>query len=252
LSNPPQLGNHILSFTETTSTNDLAKKMLQHNTLPDGAVLIAHYQTHGKGQHGKSWLSKPGLNLLCTFVIPAYYLAIDKQVYVNMAISLSVQQAIASFCRRQSVAIKWPNDVLVDGKKIAGILIENIVQGDSWKHCIAGIGVNVLQTNFDLENATSIKLETAIEHSIMEVLQALTSTLNHNLLIVQQTDCTQLHQSYLNVLHNIGQPIRLIAAETLLDHAILKSVDTLGRLVVDHAGITKTYSHAQARIAIDH
>lgn len=239
-----------MAYTKTTSTNDLAKQLLQQRALPEGCVITARYQSAGKGQHGKVWQSDVGMNLLCSFVIPQEMLAIEKQVYVNMAVSMAVWNTVSHFCNMHQVTIKWPNDVYVGNKKVAGILIENILQGDNWKYCIAGIGINVKQESFEQINATSISIEINATILVDEVLKKLSGYMNQYVQQVVDTDCAKLHLDYLSQLYKIGEKIMLIADETATPRAAtLVGVDRLGKIVVNENGRELSYSHSQVRIA---
>jgi BirA family biotin operon repressor/biotin-[acetyl-CoA-carboxylase] ligase len=250
LSNTPKLGNTVLAYTETTSTNDLVKQLIQQHILPDGCVVTARYQTAGKGQQGRIWQSDIGMNLLCSFVIPQQMLALDKQVYVNMAVSMAVWKTVNSFCNSAAVKIKWPNDIYVGDKKVAGILIENILQGDNWKYCIAGIGINVRQRAFEQINATSILLESEEDCSIEEVLKKLIEHMNYYLQITINSDCADLHLRYLDNLYKKGERIMLVADEFEdARPATLVGVDQHGKILVNENGTEQSYSHAQVRIA---
>ena len=115
--------------------------------LPIGDVVVADEQTAGQGRHGHSWYSAPGLGLYCSIVL-------EPAPLLTLALGLATAEAIAIPCD-----LRWPNDVLIGGKKVAGILVQ-LVEGKA----IAGIGINLNHTEFppDLE-ATSLKLVTGGE-----------------------------------------------------------------------------------------
>lgn len=250
MSNTPKLGNTILAYTQTTSTNELAKHLIQQQILPTGSVITARFQSAGKGQHGKVWDSDDGMNLLCSYVIPQMFLAIENQVYLNMAVSMAVCSTIKHFCSEHVVKIKWPNDVYVNNKKAAGILIENIVQGDNWKYCIAGIGINVHQKSFEQLNATSITLENNTDITVEDVLKKLSEYMNTYVELVANSDCATLHLEYQKNLYKIGESVTLIADEAASPRsATLVGVDRYGKLVVNENGHEQSYSHAEVRIA---
>ncbi|MBZ5618761.1 MAG: biotin--[acetyl-CoA-carboxylase] ligase [Acidobacteriia bacterium] len=131
--------------------------------LPIGTVVIAGEQTAGQGRHGHSWHSEEGSGIYCSLVL-------EPAPVLTLALGLATAEAIA---RATSLAcdLRWPNDVMLGGKKVAGILVQ-LVDGKA----IAGIGINVNQTAFPAElasEATSLKLHTGQEACVTEILLAL-------------------------------------------------------------------------------
>ena len=117
-------------------------------------VVVAEYQTAGKGCGSNSWESERGKNLLFSaFIHPKDFQA-KNQFIITQLVSVSLCRAVERFVNRP-VEIKWPNDIYVGDKKICGVLIENRLQGHMVKDTIIGVGLNVNQTEFksDPENA---------------------------------------------------------------------------------------------------
>ena len=155
----------------THSTNSLMKEMLAKGEWPKGErFLYAGYQTAGRGQTGNSWESEEGKNLLCSILLPP-----DKNLhFLNIAVSVAVYRTIRELGIRE-LAIKWPNDIYWQDKKIAGILVENAIIGNEVKYSIAGIGLNINQTDFrsDAPNPVSLKQITGKEYDIAALMQRL-------------------------------------------------------------------------------
>ena len=160
----------------THSTSTLLKELLAKGEWPEGeSFLYAGYQTAGRGQTGNSWESEEGKNLLCSILLPP-----DKNLYfLNIAVGVALVRVIG-----EAFTIKWPNDIYYEDKKIAGILIENAIIGNEIKYSIAGIGLNVNQTDFhsDAPNPISLKqiygTEFAIDQLMNQVLEAVHKVLN--------------------------------------------------------------------------
>lgn len=160
----------------THSTSTLLKELLAKGEWPEGeSFLYAGYQTAGRGQTGNSWESEEGKNLLCSILLPP-----DKNLYfLNIAVGVALLRVIG-----EAFTIKWPNDIYYEDKKIAGILIENAIIGNEIKYSIAGIGLNVNQTEFhsDAPNPISLKqiygTEFAIDQLMNQVLEAVHKVLN--------------------------------------------------------------------------
>jgi BirA family biotin operon repressor/biotin-[acetyl-CoA-carboxylase] ligase len=151
-------GKEIIHLSNIDSTNNFAAKLLSENLCQNGAVIMADVQTQGKGQRGNIWLSESGKNLLSSFVFKPDNLSVENQIALTWATSLSLLKTLRKF--NIEALIKWPNDILVGGKKIAGILIENQLQGTRISCSIIGIGLNINQNFFKDLNATSVLLET--------------------------------------------------------------------------------------------
>lgn len=164
--------NNIIVFEELTSTNDYLKELLSKvKPLAPYTVIMAKNQTAGKGQRGNQWNSNANQNLTASFLISPEKLEISNQFSLTVLASLAVYDTLKTFCT-QDIAIKWPNDILINNKKVAGILIENKISGNQIKHSVVGIGINVYQQDFPLEikhKTTSLSLE--IENLDIEILQ---------------------------------------------------------------------------------
>lgn len=151
----------------TNSTNTLLKEMLAKGEWPNGErFLYAGYQTAGRGQTGNGWESEEGKNLLCSILLPP-----RKNLFeMNVAVSVAVRRIVG-----EDFTIKWPNDIYWKDKKVAGTLIENAIVGSEVKYSIAGIGLNVNQTEFqsDAPNPISLKQITGKEYNIDELMKKL-------------------------------------------------------------------------------
>lgn len=171
---PNPFGRTVLHEPQTESTNTLAKH-LPESEVTHGMVVIADHQTAGRGQYQRSWLSAPAQNLTFSVVLTpgrASGVALLKQVA-----ALAVTDALARIPLRD-VRIKWPNDVLVENKKIAGILVEAVFKGAALARVVVGIGLNVHQTEFPEDVrylATSLALASTARFSREDVLAAVMS-----------------------------------------------------------------------------
>ena len=158
----------IFKFKSVTSTNDVALNLIQEEKKETGCV-YADNQTKGRGTHGRKWVSDEG-NLFGTLFFPLKnnYPAFNEFSTINPVILSSI---IENYCEKKSISFKWPNDVLVNGKKICGILQEIITSNDK-KFLIIGIGINIIShPNINSEyQATNIFLESKIKPSIREIM----------------------------------------------------------------------------------
>jgi len=154
------IGSNIIEHEKVSSTNSVAAALCREGDLPEGTVITAKWQERGRGQQGNKWESEPGKNLLFSIILYPTSIKAWDQFYILKVIALGVYDAISAFTK--DVKIKWPNDIYVKDDKIAGILIENSVMGNSLKNSIAGIGINVNQEVFfsDAPNPVSLRMVT--------------------------------------------------------------------------------------------
>ena len=148
----------------THSTNTLLKELLAKGEWPEGErYLYTGFQTAGRGQTGNGWESEEGKNLLCSILLPP-----RKNLFeMNVLVSVVVHRFLGD-----EYTIKWPNDIYWQDKKVAGILIENAIIGNEVKYSIAGIGLNVNQTEWksDAPNPVSLKQITRINYDLEELM----------------------------------------------------------------------------------
>lgn len=141
-------------------------------TAPHGLTVAAHTQTRGRGQRGNTWEAQPGMNLTFSMLALPQGVAPREQFLVSMAVSRALVQILRPMLPGQCVSIKWPNDIYVADGKLAGILIENTLQGMALTRCIIGVGLNVNQRVFtgDAPNPVSLWGLTGIEHALAPLL----------------------------------------------------------------------------------
>ncbi len=152
-------GTPLLEFPELHSTNKTAAELVAAGKAGHGAVILAHAQTAGRGQQGRVWRSVAGVDLALSIITQPVGLRADAQFGLAKVAALAVHDTVRDLAGAEP-SIKWPNDVLVEGRKAAGILIENELAGDKVSLSIIGIGLNVNSTSFAEELvATSLALE---------------------------------------------------------------------------------------------
>lgn len=155
------VGRRLVYRPETESTMDDARRMLERFRLSTGAVVLAESQSAGRGRDGRSWLSVPDVSLLFTLVLMTK--TREEQRHLAYVTPLATALAIEEVAGLQDVQLKWPNDVLIDSKKVAGILIESTETNEGEPVALIGVGINV---NMD----TSLYSEIGgIATSLMEV-----------------------------------------------------------------------------------
>jgi BirA family biotin operon repressor/biotin-[acetyl-CoA-carboxylase] ligase len=159
-------------FETLNSTNDLAKELAAQGA-PEGTVVVAEAQTGGRGRLGREWDSPPGVGLYVSLVLRPMLPPLELP-----QITLTTAVAVVRAVRRVvgvTPGIKWPNDLLLNGKKLGGILTEMETESDRIRHVVVGLGLNVNNTGFSpglAATATSLTLATGGAYSRVKLLKA--------------------------------------------------------------------------------
>jgi len=171
-------GKNYIELDSVDSTNNYAANLINTTKVPDGTVIMAHYQHSGRGQMGNEWLSNPGENLMCSIIYRTNQLAATESFVISKIAAIAVKETVEEITNQHTL-IKWPNDIYIEQKKVSGMLIENQWQGNQLT-TIIGIGININQTEFDQElRATSCSLVSGKTHQIDTVLKTLVQNLEH-------------------------------------------------------------------------
>jgi len=154
-------GSNIIRLDETDSTNSYASQHIKQQPFEEGLIIITDHQTLGKGQAGNKWESEKGKNLTFSVILTPVFLPVEDQFLISKIASLAVL-SVLRYMQVDNISIKWPNDIYVADRKIAGILIENAVKGNVFETSIIGTGININQTKFseEIANPTSLKMIT--------------------------------------------------------------------------------------------
>ncbi len=188
--------NNILVLPTIDSTNDYAMNLINNGKAQHGMIINALDQTNGKGQRGNDWQSRPNENITCSIVLEHGASELECQFILGMATALGVLDTVNHFMPACNNCIKWPNDILVNKKKIGGVLIENIVRGSAWTHSVVGIGLNVNTPYFNasLPFATSFLIETLQKFDLQQVLKVMWQKLTHYYILTNNHEGQVLEQ----------------------------------------------------------
>ena len=199
------IGSVIRHYEKVSSTNDLASVMLRSDKPAEGTVITAAFQEGGRGQKGNSWESEPGKNLLMSVILYPLMIMPEEQFVISQMVSLAVYDLIRT--ETPHVRIKWPNDIYVRDDKIAGILIEHSIMGNAISSTVAGIGLNVNQTEFGstLPNPVSLVQVTGREYDLSAVTRELISLLDIRYAGVISGRTDELADAYHKSLYRCGE-----------------------------------------------
>lgn len=160
----------IIHLAETQSTNSSLKELVFQEKLMEGTILSTDFQTAGRGQRGNGWESEQGKNLTFSMVLYPTSIAVHEQFILSQVVSLGIKKALDKYT--DGIAIKWPNDIYWNKKKICGILIENALSENGFLHSIIGIGLNINQEHFrsDAHNPISLTQITGKNYPLDTIL----------------------------------------------------------------------------------
>jgi BirA family biotin operon repressor/biotin-[acetyl-CoA-carboxylase] ligase len=176
------LGNQILWLNQVDSTNDFALNLISSNLPESGTVVATTNQLKGRGQRGNNWSVNANENVCFSIILTKLSIDVSQQFIMNMAVAVGLRNFIAAELKSENVSIKWPNDILVNGDKIAGILIENTLTGATINNLIVGIGMNINQVDFNSEGynrkPTSFAMHTQKKYDVKLMLDILLPHIN--------------------------------------------------------------------------
>jgi len=161
----------IIRLEETSSTNNCLRELLLKKTPLECSIVIADFQTAGKGQAGNVWESEAGKNLTFSIILYPDCIPANRAFLISQIAALSVQRTLSEYI--SDVSVKWPNDVYWKDRKICGMLIENDLSGNTIRQSIIGIGININQKDFsgDAPNPVSLMQITGFAYDREEILQ---------------------------------------------------------------------------------
>ena len=221
--------------------------LVHRDLLPDGQgeaqhgmAVFAHEQTAGKGQRGKNWVSQKDLNLALSILLNPYPLSVPDQFKLSVCIAVSAWDLFSKYADDET-KIKWPNDIYWRDRKAGGILIENVIQSSqsavgSWQWSVAGIGININQTDFDpsLPNPVSLKQITGKIHEPIELAKELCSFIEKNYQALIAGNFMSLFNKYQTHLYKKDENIKLKKGTRVFETTI-KGVSKTGQLVTQHS-----------------
>ncbi len=175
----------IIKLNAIPSTNDYLKELAQQTSVDSFTVVVADFQTKGKGQRGEVWTVEPFSNLTFSVLVDFSKGCFFNLFDLNILVANSIHTVLQMY-NLSGITIKWPNDILSYNKKIAGILIENVIKSDGAIRSIIGIGINVLQENFEnLPKASSIYKSYGVRLDKDELLEKIVNVLKSK---IEQND----------------------------------------------------------------
>jgi BirA family biotin operon repressor/biotin-[acetyl-CoA-carboxylase] ligase len=224
------VGQTAYTYGSVGSTNDVARRLAEQGT-PEGTLVLAEVQTAGRGRMGRRWEAPAGSSLLFSLV---FYPQLEPQQThrLTMCCALGVAEAILETTGLPAT-LKWPNDVLVHGRKVAGILTETGLTGDRLDWAIVGIGINVNFSRHVLERlapgASTLASEAGHKVSRRQLLHALLKRIETHLLDLNRPDL--LVEAWRSCLSTLGRRVAVAGAEGVT-RGLAEAVDRDGALLI--------------------
>jgi BirA family transcriptional regulator, biotin operon repressor / biotin---[acetyl-CoA-carboxylase] ligase len=227
-------GNQLIVFDELESTNDYAIGLLSHQHPQDGTVVFARHQTKGRGQRNRIWLTESGKNLTFSVIWKPHALDVKQSFLLIQSVAVAISDYLEQI-GLSHIGIKWPNDVYVNNRKIAGILMESSVKNNFLSWVVTGVGLNVNQTKFppELGQATSILLEKDEILGVETVLHDLLKAMDKWHIKLKTAQHSEIQQVYKSRLWGLNREVEFYLAENKTPQTgAICGVDELGRIVL--------------------
>ena len=229
------IGSDIMFCKNAESTNTFASGLLQNEPVAEGTIIHTNFQLAGRGQKGNRWESEEGKNLLFSIVLFPGMVSPEDQFIISMIISLGICDFLKMFitgCR-----IKWPNDIYAGDDKIAGILIENSITGESISNTIVGVGLNINQISFpeDIPNPVSLKMLTGKDNDLDYCLKQIAICLDKRYDQLLSGCRKEIRTEYISSLYRLNEWCNFITGSGLL-YGKINSVAHSGSLQIEDEG----------------
>lgn len=245
------IGRNHIHLESVDSTNDYAMNLISKTNPIDGTVISASYQTKGKGQIGRAWSSDHGKNIMMSLILDTSFLHLERQFDLSIAISLAISRFIEKLTGTKP-KIKWPNDIYLGDKKLAGILIQNVINGTLLKFSVIGIGINVFQKTFpsSLPNPISLTQVFNIEDDLDILYKKLFKHINQSVVELSNGNTYKQRDEYLSLMYKKSVPANFIDRNGVKFKAIILGISNTGKLKLMVNGQTIHYSLNEAKMIV--
>lgn len=241
----------IIHLEQTHSTNNYLRTLVEATRSPEeGTVVWADYQTAGRGQQGNTWESAPGENLLFTLLLCPVSIKSRNQFIISQVVSLGILDVLNQL--KEGFRVKWPNDIYYLNRKVAGILIENDLSGQTLYNSFIGIGLNVNQKEFESSAPNPVSLYQILgkETDREDLLKRIVERIFHYYVLALDGEYALIREKYMKLLYrnNGYHPFR----DT--DHrfmARIKHIHPTGHLTLeDEAGGEHNYDFKEVEFIL--
>jgi BirA family transcriptional regulator, biotin operon repressor / biotin---[acetyl-CoA-carboxylase] ligase len=246
------VGKAVVDLPEVASTNDHALALLAKSKPVEGTVISTFCQTAGRGQIGSRWESEPGKNISLSAIFYPDFLDVKDQFLLNVFTSLAVFDFVKNCLPDRPVSIKWPNDIYVGARKIAGILLQNSLINTQIRSTVVGIGININQAEFvtNPPNPTSMRLEADHDFPLPDLVAYLCEFLESRYLQLKAGKIVPLQQDYLHHLYRFRQLAKYQRPSGGPFEGTIIGIDEIGRLKMDVGGKVEVFDLKEIRFEV--
>lgn len=222
---------------ETQSTNLYVEEMLADDSSLESTVVQSDFQSVGSGHADNQWESEKGKNCLVSFYMPQLHIFAAQQFVLSKITCLAVVSTLHSIMPQSEIRIKWPNDIYIGDKKVAGVLIKNKVQNQHVISSIIGVGVNVNQDSFlsSAPNPISVKSVVRKDIDISMFLNELTLNIEEELDQLMAKGSQIIDERFHNLLYSLDAQ-KKYEINSQVEEGIVRGVDEYGRLKLEVRG----------------
>ncbi|MCZ4693148.1 biotin--[acetyl-CoA-carboxylase] ligase [Ancylomarina euxinus] len=232
----------IIRVEQLDSTNLHALQLIKDTNPSGGTVVMALNQTEGRGQQTNAWESESGKNLTISLILRPDFIKAQDQFQVSMIVSLGVKDYLDTYS--EDVSVKWPNDIYVSDKKIAGILIEQSIMGAYLSHSVCGIGLNINQKRFlsDAPNPISLHMLTNETYDLEKELIKLLASIENRYFQLLNGKGYELKDDYLKAMFWMKEEHTFKDEEGQFKGQIV-GISEFGQLLIqDEEKVVRTYN----------
>ncbi|HNX54865.1 MAG TPA: biotin--[acetyl-CoA-carboxylase] ligase [Prolixibacteraceae bacterium] len=228
------IGSLIVRLDAVDSTNNYANGMTSRGGVKEGTVFLAYEQTGGRGQRTNKWESLAGENLTFSIVLEPFFLPVVDQFMLSKVVTLGIYSAVKKHV--VDLKVKWPNDIYVGRKKLAGILIENSIMNGLLKYSVVGIGLNVNQIEFlsDAPNPVSLKMLTKNHFDCDIVLENILKGIDSYYKLLKSSYFDLINKEFESVLFQRNELCKYKSGDEVFDGTI-RGVNQIGQLLIEKA-----------------
>ncbi len=238
-----------IELDEITSTNQFLKQYQSSPEMPM-TLVTAEYQTSGRGSGNNTWESARSENLLFSILVHPRFVEAQSMFSLSEVVALSVCDALSEYT--EGIRIKWPNDIYYHDRKMVGMLIENVLEGNHVGRCVMGVGLNVNQMEFHSDAPNPVSLAQVLGHQVERrfVLERVMEHFCHYYRLLEQGGSEEIHTRYLSLLYRRGEWHKYRDKEGEF-RANLVEVEPSGYLVLeDEKGVLHRYEFKEVKYII--
>ncbi len=241
------VGRKIYRLPVCPSTNVYAVHLIAKSNPAEGTAVLTYNQTAGRGQVGRNWESAPDKNVSLSVILYPKFLPVRTQFNLNVAVSLAIFDVVSEYA--EGVKIKWPNDIYIGKKKVAGILMQTSLSGQKIANAVVGIGLNVNQEAFlsDAPNPVSLKNILGQDTDLDAVSEKICAALEARYLQLKSGDMAAMRREYILHLYKFGQPFTFQRPAGSYFTGIIRGISQEGKLVIETETDTEEFGMQEVK-----